>query len=247
VTPPGRWAEVRELLAELASLDRQGCAFGARRHRHRFNPVATAAEVALHAERIGLPQPEQLSWVYRHVGDGGAGPHYGLAPLAQLSRPPPGIARLAAAAKARMSARGSAFVDAPSVAQLLVIGDAGCGQDVCIFARGARCGSVIVLSEEGQELETSPSLDAFYLHWLARLLPPFRAMKALVQGELPLDELLQACDERAGFERYALPPLDVLASVIDLEMGDFPRIADADARHLWYRRRLEDWRERRLA
>ncbi len=75
---------IQTLKSRLFDLRRRdaGCAvFGSERHRYALNPVKTNAEIANFEKRFGIVLPEGYRLFLTTVGNGGAGPYYGLEPL----------------------------------------------------------------------------------------------------------------------------------------------------------------------
>ncbi len=71
----------RERLASLKKLDSKKSIFGARSHKYRLNKVLGDAEVALFENQHGILLPEDYREFLLHIGNGGAGPYYGLQTL----------------------------------------------------------------------------------------------------------------------------------------------------------------------
>ena len=72
---------MKSRLLELRRLD-TGCAvFGSARHRYALNPVKTNAEIADFEKRFGIVLPEGYRLFLTTIGNGGAGPYYGLESL----------------------------------------------------------------------------------------------------------------------------------------------------------------------
>ena len=76
--------EFIELVAEAKKKDAQLEVFGATSHKYQFNPVATMEEVMAFEEKYGLKLPEAYVAFLTKVGNGGAGPYYGLYSLKQV-------------------------------------------------------------------------------------------------------------------------------------------------------------------
>ncbi|GAA3067269.1 SMI1/KNR4 family protein [Streptosporangium carneum] len=69
---------IQSCLTAVAQADPGHEIFGASRHRHRLGPVLDEAEVAGFEALHGVSLPEAYRAFLTDVGDGGAGPHYGL-------------------------------------------------------------------------------------------------------------------------------------------------------------------------
>jgi len=70
-------------LAMLRAADPECQFFGTFRHGYELNPPVDAATVARAEELAGAPLPAEYRDFLTGVGDGGAGPYYGLLPLAE--------------------------------------------------------------------------------------------------------------------------------------------------------------------
>lgn len=55
--------------------------FGAAKHQYRLNPCLTEDDVKRFEEAHGVHLPDEYCWFLLNLGNGGAGPHYGLYPL----------------------------------------------------------------------------------------------------------------------------------------------------------------------
>ena len=69
-------------LAELAR--RRPAIFGALGHALALNPVASEADLARFEEEHAVVLPDDYRWFLASVGNGGAGPYYGLNPLGMM-------------------------------------------------------------------------------------------------------------------------------------------------------------------
>src|SRR5689334_4487831 len=68
-------------LAALAASDRGLHRFGARAHRYQPGPPLTPPRLAALERAAGVALPDDYREHLLHVGDGGAGPYYGLLPF----------------------------------------------------------------------------------------------------------------------------------------------------------------------
>src|SRR5262249_39432087 len=71
-------ARVRSKLEQLGRLDTGLDLFGCDQHRYRLNPCLTERELTAFEKHVGVPLPEDYRGFLRQVGNGEAGPHYGL-------------------------------------------------------------------------------------------------------------------------------------------------------------------------
>ena len=74
--------EIKRRVAILAALDPQCRAFGANKHRYQLRPVLAGAELEALEARLGCTLPAQYRRFVSEIGDGGAGPFYGIHPVA---------------------------------------------------------------------------------------------------------------------------------------------------------------------
>jgi hypothetical protein len=75
------YASIREALERLWTLGDVGSVFGAQSHRFTLNPVLAKRDVVAFEQRHGIRLPEEYRGFLTNVGNGGAGPYYGLFPL----------------------------------------------------------------------------------------------------------------------------------------------------------------------
>ena len=83
-TPPDieeRLARIAERLDEVRGLDRDLITFGAAKHRYRLNPPTSQQQVTAFESQYGIHLPEGFRAFVTQLGNGGAGPWYGLEPL----------------------------------------------------------------------------------------------------------------------------------------------------------------------
>jgi hypothetical protein len=76
--------DVRRGLEELRRLDAKLTLFGARRHRYALNPVLGETELASFEQRWGFRAPDDYRRFLLELGNGGAGPFYGVFPLGEM-------------------------------------------------------------------------------------------------------------------------------------------------------------------
>jgi len=79
-------AAIRERLAWFADNDAAGTVFGAIQHRWQLAPPLSEEAVGAFEAAHGVSLPADYRAFLLAVGDGGAGPYYGLSPLAPLER-----------------------------------------------------------------------------------------------------------------------------------------------------------------
>ncbi|MCE9579790.1 MAG: SMI1/KNR4 family protein [Deltaproteobacteria bacterium] len=75
------YATLRAAIAELAARDPEAQRFGARHHRYRAGRPITEARIAAIEAEANVRLPDDYRQHLLALGDGGAGPYYGLLPL----------------------------------------------------------------------------------------------------------------------------------------------------------------------
>lgn len=79
-----RREEILAVLEEARRLDEECEMFGASKHRYVLNPPIRASFVRGVEERYGFKLPEDYFYFITEIGDGGAGPDYGIDPFVSL-------------------------------------------------------------------------------------------------------------------------------------------------------------------
>jgi len=72
---------IKEKLARLKKIDSDLLIFGADSHKYNLNPVLSEDEVSAFEQRHNIHLPEEYRLFITQIGDGGAGPFYGLLSL----------------------------------------------------------------------------------------------------------------------------------------------------------------------
>ncbi|MDE5950433.1 MAG: SMI1/KNR4 family protein, partial [Acetatifactor sp.] len=75
---------LRELIEEAGRVDAGREVFGAEKHQYRINPVVNMAEIRRAEEERHVKFPEEYVFYLTKVGNGGAGPDYGLYPFEKV-------------------------------------------------------------------------------------------------------------------------------------------------------------------
>lgn len=182
-------ATVREAVAALAAADPAHRRFGAAQHRYALGPAMTeAALVAVEADLGALP--EDLRAFVLEVGDGGAGPGYGLVPVARAApyavtveprvfARSPSVADIASSSStsgpgspsgATAGQRGSPLLVEAPWRRALPLAHLGCGYAAVVALDGPGRGEIWVDARAAGVLRPiAPSFTAAYLDWIDRL------------------------------------------------------------------------------
>lgn len=75
---------LRDLIEEAGRVDAGRKIFGAEKHQYRINPVLNMAEIRRAEEERHVKFPEEYVFYLTRVGNGGAGPYYGLYPFEEV-------------------------------------------------------------------------------------------------------------------------------------------------------------------
>lgn len=173
------WVPVVEKLHRLRDLDRGCTVFGAQRHRYELKPTVSERQVVAFEKKINVAVPPGLRAFYTTIGDGGAGPFYGLYGMSELNRrspakPYPGITSLRAlgAQKKAQPAKMIQANIAPSrLTGLLAVLTAGCGIYSAVVCTGD-VGRIVHFDDDGIS-ETDDTLVDLYLEWLDKEIARF--------------------------------------------------------------------------
>ena len=194
---------IHQRLSELAEDDPQMRRFGARRHRYRLAPVVTEPDLARFEAAHGITLPASYRLFLTTVGDGGAGPYYGLfrhdgadwpgylQQHEQRQKPLLGTA----------FAHTTAFQPWPDVkpcgqhpdpedsfdpcwlAGTLILAEFGCGANYRLVVTGPARGQVWfddLANDQG--LTPGPDFRDWYLAWLENPPPPKTAITGITRG-----------------------------------------------------------------
>ena len=152
---------MHDAVAALAAADPRLRRFGAAGHRYLLNAPLTDARISTIEAAASITLPAAYRRHILLVGDGGAGPGYGLLPLEHPAQ------------RAMLSGDG----DATTWRGVVALAHLGCGQLASLIINGPGAGSVW-LDARSVGLGTAllyDSFDAFMLDWIIRV----------TSGELP--------------------------------------------------------------
>ena len=249
------WNTILEKLNCLKGIDRQFQAFGASTHRYVLYPVASLKAVEATELELGARLPETLRSFYLNVGDGVAGPNYGLNRLGLLKsyRPAeayPGVATLRQLAKDEGYAldEESAYFELShdALSGLVAIIEEGCGHRTCLVTTGDSTGNVIYVSADGCVSETRKTMLDVYDEWLNRELERFEAVSRLMLAGYTYEQIDREMvtsyqDHSAGDRIVSIANVQKPTSLFG--EGNH-RIYHGATQFPWYERTLMDWQRR---
>lgn len=194
---------IHQRLRELAEDDPQMRRFGARRHRYRLGPIVTEQDLARFEAEHGITLPASYRLFLTTVGDGGAGPYYGL--FRHDGADWPGY--LQQHEQRQQPLLGTAFVHTTAfqpwpdvkpcgqhpvpedsfdpcwLAGTLILAEFGCGANYRLVVTGPARGQVRfddLANDQG--LTPGPDFRDWYLAWLENPPPPKTAITGITRG-----------------------------------------------------------------
>jgi hypothetical protein len=227
--------------------------FGADHHEYKLYPCVPEDELEQVERWRGLVFPEQLRAFYLKVGDGIAGPHYGLREANAVegygARAPytDSTTLRALAREGEQTSRTDDYfeIEREKLTGLVTIIDEGCGHETCLVTTGSRTGEVVRVSLEGYVYETNRTLVQFYEDWLDRELERFQVVEGFMKSRLTLDEINKQVRDQVDM----IDAGDIIASIANAEkpvelFGTVHhKIYHGASQTPWYEEVLREWRK----
>jgi hypothetical protein len=245
------WEETKKKIERLSALDKQCQVFGASTHDYHLYNRLSEDDVATYEDWLGARFPEELRAFYREVGNGVAGPHYGLLEAHSVrgyrpSEPYTDAATLHAKSGHHSDRSPHYFeISHDQITGLIVIIEEGCGQETCLITTGPRVGEVVHVSAEGYVHETGKGLIETYNEWLDEALGKFETVRKMMIDGSSLDEISSAIREQ--FDSHDAE--DIVVSIADAEKPvelfgtQGCRIYHGASQTPWYEGVLREWRK----
>ncbi len=186
---PAHAAYLRDLVQRAGKIDKNRQVFGAGSHQYRLNPVIAPEEVRRFEAQYRVNLPREYVFFLTEVGNGGAGPYYGLYPLEKLAMYTECLGRytqeeaenLPAFIDRKMTDRDwaaavgedgddQAYEDMMKqvCSGLLVIGTQGCTYDNLLMWKGSERGKIVYI-DWNMEPEYGPFFTGLtFLDWYQR-------------------------------------------------------------------------------
>lgn len=241
------WNRARALLTELAAVDTWRCVHGAELHDYRLAAPAAATQVRAAEQRLAGPLPLALRSFYAEMGNGGAGPSYGVLPAERLfgwrvGEPYPGRHALHAAALAGGALAYDDQIEVPEdlLTGLVAVIHEGCGHHAALVSFGERAGEVVWVSADGLVGEAGTAFPTLYEAWAERELAIFGKLRALVGSAATLPEI-----QAALREDHLVFADEHLASLAGRPRAGNPQRTSGRGRQEWGEALLRELRERR--
>ena len=249
------WGPILAKLERLRALDKQCQGFGAWRHRYRVRPPASAEDIRAAEGRVGVPLPQALRSYYTDVGDGGAGPFYGLLPGRALEGLRPAVPYPGADVLRKLDPDAGKlpsnpdYFEAPeeAITGLVAVVEQGCGHRTCLVATpaagGLPVGTVVDVSNDGYVIDTGLTLADLYHQWLDKELTAFEAVRDWMEAGKTFGEIQGHLAARFGRHDAG----DRIASIADVRKpeslfgpGGNTRFHGA-SQFPWYEQVLLEW------
>lgn len=215
------WEDIRQHLLNLKQYDKRCIVFGSSQHHYRLNPSPSSSELRQAEEKLGVPLPQSLHEFYRQIGNGDAGPNYGIFRLKQLASElvgvfeifddPVNLALLKSpylgrdyyyeiAKRKDSRLHGDGLYDpTEQPAGLLPISELGCDGYVCIVVSGPNIGNVTYFHTEHGVIDKELSFVEYYRKWVTAELSKFKRMTEQIASNADLETI--ACDVYYGIEQ----------------------------------------------
>lgn len=160
-----RLEKVKRGVALLRAIDPEFRVFGSEGHGYTLAAPLTEKQLAALEKKLGVELPDEVRTFLLEVGASGAGPHYGLLPLAS--------------AKKRADKK---------VGQLLLVADQGCGMSSYLVVSGKRAGEIVADRTEdgtGQLVKEAANIFTWYEKWIDRAIREWAEMLPLLPFQPP--------------------------------------------------------------
>ena len=234
-------ARIRRKLPEAKARDKRLAVFGARKHRYELRPPVDRDDVAAWEVAAGVELPEGYKAFLTRIGNGGAGPFYGLFSLGEwedagspTGKPSfwPGISQAEwDAVAADFDETGTDEAWDRLWQGCIYLGHQGCGQYHLLIIDGEHRGRVVNIDEEGVmpvfAFETS-FLD-WYERWLDEVIDGTLLQKRpysfgfLMGGD---DQALLAAFDGAENDRGRIDALQGLSKLRKIDPQSVERLGD---------------------
>lgn len=188
------WRPIREAVLALGASDPKRLRFGAAAHQYELRPPLSDLRIAELEAAAGVRLPDDYRDFLLEVGDGGAGPSYGLVPFDQPEQrammegvfAPHGIEPLEVPARAASEPGAEVAAEVPTTAAssssksgpraplllpwhgVVLLSHLGCGYLAYLVLEGPHRGQVwLDLGSNGPPVCIAPHFIAFYTDWLS--------------------------------------------------------------------------------
>lgn len=248
------WQDFKGKLIALRRLDKQCQAFAADEHRYQFGYLVTPALLERIEKKLHFTLPEQLRQFYITVGNGGAGPYYGLQKIEALydyeaTKPYPGVEALMALRRGNDEdpLDESLSLNQEDLSGLMPILFEGCGHEVCLITNGEKSGRIAWFSIEHGISESEFDMLDMFTDWVDRQLEIFNTVQSLADSDYSLEYICkQMMDKYHEYDTESL-----IMSVLNIEKPEVlfgtkhRKIFHNASQRPWFEEQLSNYRQSR--
>lgn len=219
--------ELSELLERLRAADVQHRVFGSKKHGYRVGPTLTESEIVAFEAENTVRLPEDYRCFLKVVGNGGAGPYYGLEPLGKfgrvLSQPFP----LTTASDQMSDGELDALGDGDDFPGVLEFCHQGCTIYAYLVVNGPTYGTIW----NGREdfYPTGRTFGCWYRDWLERSLRALDSERHSSRLQLGMTSREVVAAVGGKWEARQIPSPHG-GPIVYLESPDFPAQLELDER-----------------
>ncbi len=217
------WQPVREALAALAGSDPRRVRFGAAAHGYALRAPLGAARLEEIERAAQVRLPDDYRDFVLELGDGGAGPYYGLWPLDDPRQ---------------LETLRGPFVEPPPPGHrwrgVVALGHLGCGHVAFLVVDGARRGQVwLAATAAGVVTQIAPHFLGYYTAWLRALgdghWPPGHVPPGVCPLAQGLSGYLAAVEARLGLAEGGLAGAPLSQALSALGPGSISLVSEHGA------------------
>jgi hypothetical protein len=183
--------EIKTKLEALRNLDKACAIFGAHKHKYHLNATLSEEEIAQIETENGIVISEEYREVLKYLGNGYAGPGYGLEELSLAHINPPYMGTNELLRNWEDPGKMEEdMVDLDEISGYIKLIDYGCCMETCLIVNGKEQGDLIFFDCDGRfEKIKDKSLLDIYEKWLDESIGVMeRVRKKLL--EMPLQEVI---------------------------------------------------------
>ena len=163
--------KLKELLQRLETEDKNLRVFGASGHKYKLRPTLSKSELQEFEQTYQVKLPEDYRFFLKEIGNGGAGPGYGLYPLSKTTdnfRPdvPFSLASLSPLTDGWQSIP---LIDDALVPGIIEIETRGCAHATYLVVNGDTYGTIWNCWSIDEILPTGLSFSAWYWQWVDKM------------------------------------------------------------------------------
>jgi hypothetical protein len=216
------------LTEQLRHLDRRRVVFGAGRHGYRFNACLSLQQVEAFESSHGIVLPTPYRRFLTELGNGGAGPYYGILPLElnlpELHQPFP--FKEPYLVEEEDDEDSNMEVWEGEIPGSITIAEYGCGTYFLLIVQGELAGEIWVDARDetgifpvSNHSNLPITFDAWWLRMMQRHLEQFQQVLALMEAETNHEEIHRRLDSHIS----QLDVDNMMLSIMDQDPTSQPK------------------------